>query len=130
MRSRSAEAKHVLHRVESGRLTDDPARGPHGAPCVSVPAVGAVGELQPFPQGSEGHGVLTDHVARALGEHGDLLARPFAGQSLTTVDGYLVEVASERLGHHLGHAEGGAAGRILLEAVMDLADLDVVIVAE
>src|SRR5215510_643298 len=99
MRSRSAEAKHVLHRVESGRLTDDPAGRAHGTACKRVPAVGAMGQLQALAESPEAHGVLADHVTGALREHRDLLAGAFAGQAPASVDSHLVEIAPEGLGH-------------------------------
>src|SRR3989442_14208691 len=94
---RSAEAKHVLHRVESGRLAHDPARGANRAAREGIPAVRAMGQLEPLAQGPEGHGVLAHHVARALGEYCDLLAHSLARQTVATVHRDLVEITAEGL---------------------------------
>ena len=69
-------------------------------------------------------------LAGAQRHHADLLARALARQSLAAVHADLAEVAAQRLGDDLGHADGGPAGRVLLEAVVGLRDLDVVVVAE
>src|SRR5213593_3142653 len=71
-----------------------------------------------------------DHVAGPEGEDADLGLGALAGQALPAVDGDLIEIAPERGGHDLRHAERGAAGRVLLESVVDLGDLDVVLFAE
>ncbi len=74
--------------------------------------------------------MLPDDVPGAEREDSDLALRALARQSLPAVDGHLVQLAPERGGHDLRHAERGAARRILLEAVVGLGDLDVVLVAE
>src|SRR5690606_13984361 len=50
---------------------------------------------------------------------------PFAA-----VDGDFLQIAPERIGHHLTHAQGGAGRRIDLVPVVRLDDLDVDLVAE
>jgi len=83
-----------------------------------------VRELQPLAERAEGHRVLADHVA----ERSDITAiscrvrSPASPGDRTRPPG---QVAAERLGDHLGHAQRGAAGRVLLEAMVDLGDLHV-----
>src|SRR3970040_1123096 len=52
------------------------------------------------------------------------------GRAWRPVHAHLGQVAAERLGHDLRHAGGRAAGGVLLEAVVDLGDLDVVVLAQ
>src|SRR5262245_54691531 len=87
-------------------------------------------ELEPLAQGAEGHRVLADDVPGAQREDADLGPRALARQSLSAVDGDLIEISPERGGDDLRHPQRGAARRVLLEAVVRLGDLDVVVVAE
>src|SRR5205823_14018098 len=128
--ARSGEAEDVLHRVEPGGPLGHPAHGAEGAARVRVAAVGAVGELEPLAQRPEGDRVLADHVARAEREDADLLPCALAREALPAVDGDRAEVAAEGLRDDFRHPERGAARRVLLEAMVDLGDLDVVVVAE
>src|SRR5207245_1896755 len=87
-------------------------------------------ELEPLAERAEAHGVLTDDVSRAQREDADLLRRALARKTLPPVDRRLTELAAERLGDDLRHPRCGAARRVLLEAMVDLGDLDVVVIAE
>ena len=92
--------------------------------------MGAMGELEPLSQRTEGYGVLSDHVTRAQREDSDLLSRALARQAVPAVHGGLGEIAPEGLGDHLRHPQRRPARRVLLVAVMGFADLHVVVVAE
>ena len=74
--------------------------------------------------------MLAHHVARAQGRDADLLAGPLGQLVVPIVDRGLGQIAPERLGHHLGHAQRGPAGSVLLEAMVGLHDLHVVVVAQ
>src|SRR5512146_1003411 len=87
------EPEHVLHGIEPRRRRPDEARRAQRAAREGVPAVRAVGELQPLAQRSEGHGVLADDVARAEREHADLRARAFPGKPMPAVYGRLGQIA-------------------------------------
>ena len=92
--------------------------------------MGLVHELESLTQRAERHRVLADDVPGAEGVDADLLLRALAREPLPAVHGHLVEIAPERPGDDLRHAQRGAARRVFLEPVVGLGDLDVVLVAE
>ena len=92
--------------------------------------MGAVGDLDPLTHADEVDGVLADDVAAPDGLHADLFLRPLAADPLAVEVGYLVVVATERLGYHFAHPYRSAGGGILLHLVVRLDDLHVEVVAE
>src|SRR4029450_13739940 len=126
----SAEPEPVRHGVEPRARAGDEAGGPEGAPRVIIPVVGAMGELEALAEGAEGHRVVAHHVTRAQREDADLLLGPLPGQPVAPVSRRAAEVPPQRLRHHLRHPQRGAAGRVLLEPMVDLGDLHVELVTD
>jgi len=88
-----------------------------------------VGQLHALAEGGEHDGVVSDDVAAAEGVDADLGLGAFAGDALAAVaEGLGAELAL--LKDDLEQAGGGAAGGVLLEAVVHLHDLGVVVVAQ
>ena len=85
-----------------------------------------MGELDALFVCGEDDGVVTDDGAAAEGVDGDLAAGALADDAVAAVDGLVIEVDAAALGEGLGKAEGGAAGCVLLVAVVHLNDLGVV----
>ena len=65
-------------------------------------------------------------VSSTEGVDGNLSARAFADDAVAAVDGLVIEIDAAALGEGLGQAESGAAGGILLVAVVHLDDFGVV----
>src|SRR3990172_1107511 len=116
------------HVVEPRRFPDHPRGGPHRAPRERVPTVGPVGDLEPFPDPAEHEGVFAHDVSRPDRESPDLLPGALPDHSLPAVHAHLLHVPAQRAGHHIGNPDRRPRGRVLLEPVMDLDDLDVVVV--
>ena len=74
--------------------------------------------------------MIADDVAGADAGETDHLARALAADAAPAVDAPLLEVAPERLRHHLAHLERRAGRRVGLVAVVGLDDLDVHLVPE
>ena len=121
-----SEAENVCHIVEAGGAALEPLGGFEGALGEGGAGGGLVGELDALFVCGEDDGVVTDDGAAAEGVDGDLSARALADDAVAAVDGLVIEVDAAALGEGLGKAEGGAAGCVLLVAVVHLNDLGVV----
>src|ERR1044071_8960930 len=111
MSGRNLKPEHVLHAVQAGLLSGDPAGGAERAVGKSIAAVGAVDELETLADAAENHRVLADDAFAAA--YGDR-----------------VELAFQPVGHRAPERQRGAARRVFLEPMVRLDDLDVVVVAE
>ncbi len=89
-----------------------------------------MGDLDALAIGGEQHGMVAHDVPGTHSREADGLARPRPGLAFATIDGNLLQIAPERLGHHLPHAQSGAGRRINLVPVMRLDDLDIHIVTQ
>ena len=105
----------------AGRLREELRRQQRPA-GVAVAAVPLVDQLQRLAERAEDDRVLADVVADADGVDADLVRRPLADQPLAAVDELRLPM---HLLDDLGELQGRAAGRVLLEAVVPLDDLDV-----
>src|ERR1044071_1763404 len=79
MSGRNLKPEHVLHAVQAGLLSGDPAGGAERAVGKSIAAVGAVDELETLADAAENHRVLADDVAGADGEQRGAAGRLFFG---------------------------------------------------
>src|SRR4030042_1181640 len=124
------EAENILHIVQTVRAADDPEGRADRPAGKIVPAVGAVDEFEPLPQGAEDHRMLPDDVAGPEGLDSDLRTRPLPAPPSATVDADLVEVPARTFGNHLRHLQGCTARGVFLQAVMGLHNLHIVVVPE
>src|SRR4051812_18014448 len=129
-RASLAQAEHVVHVVEPGRLAAQPFRGAQGAHGVGRAALRAHGDLDALAGAGEEHGVLADDVAAPDGMEADFLPGALAGLALAAMARDLRQLALQRLGNDFAKFQRGARGRIDLVAVVRLDDLDVVAVAK
>src|SRR5262249_28292860 len=119
---RESQPQHVVHGVPPRLAVGEEAGRLDGAAGVAVAGVRPVRQLQRLAQRAENNRVLADVVADADGVDADLVGRPLADQPLAAV----AQVGlAHRLLHDAGEVQRRAAGRVLLEAVVPLQDLDV-----
>src|SRR5258708_11305163 len=121
----SAQVEDVGHRVEAGGLAREELRGAHRALRVGRAARGAVGDLEALARTGEVHGVVADDVAGARDREPDRPALALARGAMARENARVGETPSARRGRDLAQPERGARGRVHLELVVHLEDLDV-----
>ena len=89
-----------------------------------------MGQFETLAVGCEHHGVITHDVAAANGVNADAAGDALAGHAVPSVIGHRIQVDPASGGGIVGQTEGGAAGRVLLVAVMRLHDFDVIGLAQ
>ena len=86
---------------------------------------GPVSKLDSFTLAGKDHRVIAYHIAATHGVHTDLRGGAFAGEAVPAVPGGLRQLQAQCVGKDLGQGLGGAAGRVLLVAMMHFDHLDV-----
>ena len=118
-RSRS---EHVVHSVAAGPLPGDPARHAERSAGEEIAARRAVRQLDPLAGAEEVDRVIADHVPAPDGVDPDLGRRARPRPPFATIH---EAGAAASIARDLRDAERRAAGRVHLEPMVGLDDLDV-----
>ncbi|MCY1425404.1 hypothetical protein D9M71_411910 [compost metagenome] len=89
-----------------------------------------MGNLHALAISGEQYGVITNHITSTHRGKANGLPITRTGLALTTVDRYFLQVAPQRLGNHLAHAQGGTRRRVHLVAMVRLDDFDIDLIAQ
>ena len=125
-----AQTKHILHIVQACLIlhgVPGPEGGPEGSAGEGFTARGTVNQFQAVSGGCQKDGVITDNITAPHGMDANFAPGALSRHPDASVPGILLVIKAISLIEHLDKASGGAAGGILLEAVMNLNHLGVVI---
>ena len=125
MRRFRTVSQHVLHRVTTRCLLQNPARREHRALRKGHSRAGPVCNLDPLTFTSEDHGVITHNISGADRAKANGVATSRAGAALASINGRFLKISAERLSNRFAQTECRARGGIDLVAVMRLDDLHV-----
>ena len=122
----SSKPEHIAHVVQTVVFVDKEPGGAQRAQGERRATARPMCDLNAFAQPREQGGVIADDVSSAHGGKPDRGSLTLASHAFSPEDGTLREVAPQRAGDHLAHAQRRTRRRIHLVPVMRLDDLDVI----
>src|SRR5690606_1631918 len=103
----SAQAQHILHVIQTGRLLLEP-QGRTDRTLGEGHATGRlVSDFDPLAFCREQHRMVADHITGTHGREADGVALTRTCLPFPAIDRDLLQVAPQRRGHNLTHAQRG-----------------------
>src|SRR5471030_3291349 len=124
------QIEHVLHVVEARLASVQPQGGTHRALGEGHATRSLVRDLQSLAFTGEQHRMIAHHISTANSGEADGFSLAGTGVTFATIDRHLLQVATQRTGNHLTHAQRRTRRSVDLVTMVSLDYFNVRVITE